>query len=66
MNHGIALYRFVESADTIEFTGYDPNIPEHPVILIYEKKRRVFTFAPNIYWGGGIVSVTEIFCNFPY
>jgi hypothetical protein len=66
MNHGIALYRFVESADTIEFTGYDPNIPEHPVTLIYEKKRRVFTFAPNIYWGGGIVSVTEIFCDFPY
>lgn len=66
INHGILLYGFVESAETIEFTGYDPNIPEHPITLIYEKNRRVFTFAPNIYWGGGVVSVTEIFCDFPY
>ena len=66
INHGIVLYRFVESAENIEFTAYDPNLPEHPVALIYEKKRRVFTFAPNIYWGGGVLSVLEIFCDFPY
>ena len=66
INHGIVLYRFADSADTIEFEAYDPNIPEHPVTLVYEKKRRVFTFAPNIYWGGGVLSVMEIFCDFPY
>jgi hypothetical protein len=66
INHGIVLYRFVESAENIEFTAYDPNLPEHPVILIYEKQRRVFTFAPNIYWGGGVLSVMEIFCDWPY
>jgi hypothetical protein len=66
INHGIVLYRFADSTDTIEFEAYDPNIPEHPVTLIYEKKRRVFTFAPNIYWGGGVLSVVEIFCDFPY
>ena len=43
-----------------------PNIPEHPVTLVYEKKRRVFTFAPSIYWGGGVLSVMEIFCDWPY
>ena len=41
-------------------------MPEHPVTLVYEKKRRVFTFAPNIYWGGGVLSVMEIFCDWPY
>ena len=66
INHGIALYRFVETEEKIEFTAYDPNIPEHPVILVYEKKRRAFTFAPSIYWGGGVVSVMEIFTDFPY
>ena len=66
INHGIVLYRFIEMPENIEFTAYDPNIPEHPVILIYEKKRRVFTFAPNIYWGGGVLSVMEIFTDFPY
>ena len=50
----------------IEFIAYDPNIPEHPVKLVYEKKRRGFTFAPNIYWGGGGLSVMEIYCAFPY
>lgn len=66
INHGIVLYRFTESEQTIEFEAYDPNLPEHPVKLVYEKKRRVFTFAPNIYWGGGVLSVMEIFCDWPY
>jgi hypothetical protein len=66
INHGIVLYRFTESDERIEFTAYDPNLPEHPVKLVYEKQRRVFTFAPNIYWGGGVLSVMEIFCDWPY
>ena len=66
INHGIVLYGFTESAQAIEFEAYDPNIPEHPVKLIYERQRRVFTFAPNIYWGGGVLKVTEIFCDWPY
>jgi hypothetical protein len=66
INHGIVLYRFADAEDTIEFEAYDPNLPEHPVTLVYDKTRRVFTFAPNIYWGGGVLSVMEIFCEFPY
>jgi hypothetical protein len=66
INHGIVLYRFAETGENIEFMAYDPNIPEHPVTLVYEKKRRVFTFAPSIYWGGGVLSVMEIFCDWPY
>ena len=66
INHGIVLYRFADSGQDIEFEAYDPNLPEHPVTLVYEKERRVFTFAPNIYWGGGVLSVMEIFCGFPY
>ena len=66
INHGITLYDFTESTEKIEFTACDPNIPEHPVTLVYEKQRRVFTFAPNIYWGGGVLSVMEIYCAFPY
>lgn len=66
INHGIALYRYAESEVDIEFMAYDPNLPGHPVTLLYDKPRRVFTFAPNIYWGGGDLSVMEIFCEFPY
>jgi hypothetical protein len=66
INHGIVLYGFTESDSQIEFEAYDPNLPEHPVKLIYEKQQRVFTFAPSIYWGGGVLSVMEIFCDWPY
>jgi hypothetical protein len=66
INHGIALFGFNESESQIEFEACDPNIPEHPVKLVYEKKRRAFTFAPSIYWGGGELSVMEIYCDWPY
>jgi hypothetical protein len=66
INHGITLYRFTETLEKIEFTAYDPNIPEHPVTLVYEKSCRAFTFAPSIYWGGGRLSVMEIYTGFPY
>jgi hypothetical protein len=66
INHGIVLYGLAESEQTIEFEAYDPNIPEHPVKLVYERKRRVFTFTPSRYWGGGVLSVIEIFCDWPY
>ena len=66
INHGIVLYGLTESDQTMEFDAYDPNIPEHPVKLVYERKRRVFTFAPSRYWGGGVLSVMEIYCDWPY
>jgi hypothetical protein len=66
INHGISLYKFTESEQNIEFEGYDPNIPEHPVKLIFEKQHQQFTFAPNRYWGGGPLKVMEIYCDFPY
>ncbi|MBU6410823.1 MAG: hypothetical protein KGJ60_00840 [Verrucomicrobiota bacterium] len=66
INHGVALYALNESEQTMEFEAYDPNIPEHPVKLVYERARRVFTFAPSRYWGGGDLNVVEIFCDWPY
>jgi hypothetical protein len=66
INHGIVLYGLTESEQTMEFEAYDPNIPEHPVKRVYERQRRVFTFAPSRYWGGGVLSVVEIFCDWPY
>lgn len=66
INHGIALFRFAESEGAIEFDAYDPNIPENPVKLVYEKQRQQFTFAPNRYWGGGVLNVMEIYADWPY
>ena len=66
INHGIVLYGMSESERQVEFEGYDPNIPEHPVKLIYEREQDEFTFAANRYWGGGPLKVVEIFSDWPY
>ncbi len=66
INHGIALFGFTESAAAVEFDAYDPNIPEQPIKLVYEKESRQFTFAPNRYWGGGPLKVMEIYADWPY
>ena len=66
INHGIVLYGFNETNQAVEFEAYDPNIPEHPVKLIYDKVSNQFTFAANRYWGGGPLKVMEIYCDWPY
>lgn len=66
INHGIVLYDCTEAKTQSEFMAYDPNIPGHPVTLVFDKTRREFTFAPNLYWGGGVLSVMEIYCDWPY
>jgi hypothetical protein len=66
INHGIVLYGLTESEQNMEFEAYDPNIPAHPVKLIYDRDRRRFSFPPSCYWGGGVLSVVEIFCDWPY
>jgi hypothetical protein len=66
INHGIVLYGLTESERQIEFEGYDPNIPEHPVKLLFEKQSQQFTFAANRYWGGGELKVFEIYADWPY
>jgi hypothetical protein len=66
INHGISLYRFTESEQQVDFEGYDPNIPEHPVHLIFDKPSQQFTFEANRYWGGGELKVFEIYADWPY
>jgi hypothetical protein len=61
INHGLVLFAVAESEREIQFEAYDPNIPAHPVKLTYDRARREFRFPPACYWGGGAVSVMEIF-----
>ena len=61
INHGLLLYGLSESDRAIEFEGYDPNIPDHPVKLIFDRAKRTFTFPPACYWGGGPLNVIEIY-----
>jgi hypothetical protein len=61
INHGIVVYGMTESEREIQFETYDPNIPEHPVKLIFDRIERIFNFPPASYWLGGPLSVIEIY-----
>ena len=61
INHGIVLFGAADSERDIQFDAYDPNIPEHPVKLIYERATRTFVFPRTHYWAGGALNVYEIY-----
>ena len=61
INHGIVLFGASESELDVQFEAYDPNIPGHPVKLIYERAARAFRFPKAHYWAGGQVSVIEVY-----
>jgi hypothetical protein len=66
INHAVVLFDVREAADRIEFAAYDPNSPEQPATLTYERARRSFSFPTNAYFPGGGVDVYEIYRNWCY
>ena len=61
INHGILLYEGQTSDRCIRFRAYDPNLPQHPTELIYERALKNFTYPRNFYFAGGAVKVVESF-----
>lgn len=61
INHGMVVFDGTRTADGIEFHAYDPNDPERPARLTYDRERRTFTLPSNRYWRGGDLNVFEIF-----
>lgn len=66
INHGIMLFGMEESEQNIQFEVYDPNMPAHPIKLTYDKALQAFGLSSNCYWGGGTVSVIEIYGGWLY
>lgn len=66
INHAVLLFGVRETKATIEFATYDPNAPEKPVTLTYDRASRTFTFPTNFYFPGGPVDVYEIYHGLCY
>ena len=66
INHGILLFAVTAANGELRFRAYDPNIPAHPVELIYRQADRTFEFPRNHYWVGGRLHVVEIYRNWIY
>jgi len=66
INHAVVLFDVQETADRVEFAAYDPNSPEQPATLTYDRAGRSFSFPANSYFPGGRVDVYEIYRNWCY
>jgi len=59
INHGIILFAVTPTERDIQFDAYDPNIPDRPVKLFYDRAARTFNFPCAKYWPGGALNVFE-------
>jgi hypothetical protein len=63
MNHGMILFGMAETKGGFEFQAYDPNHPQAPVVLTFDRAARTFFLPANLYWMGGELNIIEIFRN---
>jgi len=61
INHGMVLFDAHETATGFHFQAYDPNDPEKPTRLSFDRTTRTFSLPANRYWAGGRLDVIEIY-----
>jgi hypothetical protein len=61
INHGMVVFDGARTPGGAEFLAYDPNDPDRPARLAYDRARRTFSLPANRYWRGGDLNVFEIF-----
>ena len=66
INHSVLIFGAMESEKEIKFSVYDPNKPDKPKTLDYDRATRTFNFAGNDYWPGGRVDIYEIYRSWNY
>jgi hypothetical protein len=66
INHAILLFDAEQTEKEIRFTAYDPNRPESPKTINYDRASRTFEFEANEYFPGGRVDVYEVYCAWYY
>jgi len=66
INHAVVLFGAMETDTEMKFDVYDPNRPERPVSLTYDRATRTFFFLPNDYFPGGRVDVYQVYHRWNY
>jgi len=66
INHSVLIFGATVTEKEIQFSVYDPNKPDKPKILAYDRGTRTFNFAGNDYWPGGRVDIYEIYRSWDY
>lgn len=66
INHAALLFDAQETGTEIRFSTYDPNQPDQPACLTYNRAQRRFLYPANDYFVGGRVDVYEIYHGWNY
>jgi hypothetical protein len=66
INHAVVLFDATESATNILFSTYDPNKPDKPAVITFDRASKTFLFPANDYFPGGRVDVYEIYRDWRY
>lgn len=66
INHALLLFQAEATPSEIGFSVYDPNHPEQPGSLIFDRSTRTFRLPPSNYFFGGTVNVYEIYWKWNY
>jgi hypothetical protein len=64
MNHAVLLFGMEESEKEIRFKTYDPNDPDAPRTLTYDRATRTFKWQRTEDFPGGSVNVYEVYHDF--
>jgi hypothetical protein len=63
INHGMILFDTATTDSGWTFSAYDPNDPQRPTTIMFDKAARQFSLPANAYWPGGALNIIEIFAN---
>lgn len=63
INHAVVVYGAAVGDHFVEFFTYDPNFPEGPTTLTYDRVTRTFSFPVNAYFPGGRVDAYDVYRN---
>ena len=66
INHAVVVFAAEEQDQEILFQLYDPNTPNQPETLVFNRITRTFQFPPTDYFPGGPVDVYEVYRSLCY
>ena len=66
INHAMVLFDSSQNERETRFIAYDPNQPEKPTTLIFDRASKTFILPANKYFAGGRVDVYEVYHQWNY
>ena len=66
INHAVLMFESKANPGEIQFLTYDPNEPEKPTVITFDRASRTFSLPANAYFQGGRVDVYPIYDRLMY